>query len=227
MISLDGDGQHDPAEIPQFLAKLDEGYDVVSGWRQSRPDGYLTRTLPSRLANRAMALLSGLPIHDFGTTFKAYRREILEGLDLYGDFHRFIPALVVENGARITEIPIQVRPRTRGHSHYGLLRTVTVFFDLIRIRFLSAYLARPLQMFGGGGLVLAGLGGSIFAYLVYLRLFHNISLVAYRWPLFTVSIFTVLLGVQLFCLGLLGEIVVRLYFGLKVKRPYAGREVDT
>lgn len=226
IISLDGDGQHDPKEIPLFLEKIDEGFDVVSGWRQTRPESMLTRRIPSRLANAAMARLSGLPIHDFGTTFKAYRADLLKSLDLYGDFHRFIPALAADAGARITEIPIQVRARERGQSHYGLWRAFTVFFDLIRIRFLSLYLARPLQLFGGAGITLAGAGGSIFLYLVVLRLAFNTSLVAYRWPLFMVSIFSVLLGVQLFCLGLLGEIVVRLYFGLKIKRPYSIESID-
>ena len=226
VISLDGDLQHDPAEIPGFLAKIDEGFDVVSGWRQTRPESLLLRRIPSRIANSAMAWLSGVAIHDFGTTFKAYRRDLLQSLDLYGDFHRFIPALARDAGARITEVPINVRPRARGASHYGILRTVTVFFDLIRIRFLSAYLARPLQLFGSAGLLLAGAGAAIALYLIYVKLAYGLGLLTYRWPLFVMSGFGILLGIQLFCLGLLGEIIVRLYFGLKVKRPYTVESAD-
>jgi len=219
IVSMDGDGQHDPAELPMFIAKIDAGYDVVSGWRQTRPDALLTRRVPSRIANATMAWLSGVTIHDFGTTFKAYRREILRGLDLYGDFHRFIPALAKDFGARIVEIPIHVRPREGGRSHYGLLRAVTVFFDLIRIRFLSLYLARPLQLLGGAGLLMATLGGGLAAYLVWQRLFYDMSLTD-RYPLFTIGMTALLLGVQIFCLGLLGEIVVRLYFSLGARKPY-------
>ncbi|HET7212646.1 MAG TPA: glycosyltransferase family 2 protein, partial [Terriglobia bacterium] len=161
IISLDGDLQHDPAEIPQFIAKINEGYDLVSGWRVKRQDTWLTRRLPSRIANWMMAKLSGVDIHDFGTTFKAYRREILQQMRLYGDHHRFIPALASSFGARIAEIPIKNIPRTNGKSNYGLSRTIRVMLDLVSIKFLLEYSTRPLQFFGLFGFAGLGVGSLI------------------------------------------------------------------
>ena len=148
VIAMDGDLQHDPEEIPRFLAKMKEGYDLVSGWRVQRQDAWLTRQLPSRVANRIMAWLSGLDLHDFGTTFKAYRREILPEIRLYGELHRFIPALASWSGARIAEVPIKNLPRKNGKSNYGLGRTTRVLLDLLSVKFLLAYSTRPLQFFG-------------------------------------------------------------------------------
>src|SRR5271157_4733792 len=151
ILAMDGDLQHDPNEIPNFLAKLAEGYDVVSGWREKRIDNFVMRRIPSRCANWLMAKLSGVDIHDFGTTFKAYRREVIHNIPLYGEMHRFIPALAAWYGASICEIPIKNVNRERGKSHYGIGRTFRVFFDLLTIRFLLKYMSRPLHFFGSFG----------------------------------------------------------------------------
>src|SRR3974390_271035 len=158
IISMDGDLQHDPEEIPAFVAKLEEGYDIVSGWRAQRRDKWVTRRLPSRIANWMMAKLSGVALHDFGTTFKAYRRETIKSIPLYGELHRFIPALAAFSGARIAEIPINNPPRKNGKSNYGLSRTLHVFLDLLSIKFLLDYSTRPLHFFGPIGLLSAGAG---------------------------------------------------------------------
>src|SRR6266702_199450 len=158
ILAMDGDLQHDPDEIPNFLAKLEEGYDVVSGWREQRGDNFLLRRLPSHIANRIMAVFSDVDIHDFGTTFKAYRREIIQNIPLYGELHRFIPALATWSGARITEIPINNPPRQNGKSNYGLSRTFHVFLDLLSTKFLLDYSTRPLHFFGFLGLLATGAG---------------------------------------------------------------------
>src|SRR5438093_5422195 len=160
IISMDGDLQHDPAEIPAFIAKLSEGYDIVSGWRFQRQDRWFTRRVPSRVANWLMAKLCGLELHDFGTTFKAYRREVIKELQLYGELHRFIPALASWSGATIAEIPIKNLTRGSGKSHYGLSRTITVLLDLICIKFLLDYSAKPLHLFGSWGLLSTAAGGA-------------------------------------------------------------------
>ena len=159
ILAMDGDLQHDPNEIPDFLEKLEEGYDVVSGWRKERIDNFVMRRFPSRCANWLMAKLSGVDIHDFGTTFKAYRREVIQNIPLYGEMHRFIPALASWYGASICEIPIKNVNRERGKSHYGIGRTFRVFFDLLTIRFLLKYMSRPLHFFGGFGALGIVLGG--------------------------------------------------------------------
>src|ERR1700739_540954 len=166
VIAMDGDLQHDPAEIPGFLEKLEEGYDVVSGWRKHRIDNLLLRKIPSRCANWLMAKLSGVNIHDFGTTFKAYRRELLSQLPLYGEMHRFIPALASAYGASICEIPIQNNHRKHGESHYNISRTFRVFFDLMTIRFLLRYMSRPLHFFGRLGVLNIGFGSVIAFWLL-------------------------------------------------------------
>src|SRR5438270_3799201 len=182
VIAMDGDLQHDPADIPQFLAKLREGYDIVSGWRKRRIDNFWLRRIPSRCANWLMAKLSGVPIHDFGTTYKAYRRDLIQSVPLYGEMHRFIPALASWHGATICEIPIQNVNRERGASHYGLGRTIRVFFDLITIRFLLRYLARPLHFFGAIG-VLSGFAGALIALvLLALKVFRHIAVLAQHGP---------------------------------------------
>src|SRR5437016_10121301 len=158
IISMDGDLQHDPEEIPAFITKLEEGYDIVSGWRAQRRDTWLTRRLPSRIANWMMAKLSGVPLHDFGTTFKAYRRETIQNLPLYGELHRFIPALAAWSGARITEIPVTNPPRQHGKSKYGLSRTFRVFLDLLSTKFWLDYSTKPMHFFGFFGLLATGAG---------------------------------------------------------------------
>src|ERR1700689_1681838 len=169
ILAMDGDLQHDPNDIPAFLEKLEEGYDVVSGWRKERIDNFIMRRIPSRCANWLMAKLSGVDIHDFGTTFKAYRREVIQNIPLYGEMHRFIPALASWYGASICEIPIKNVNRERGKSHYGIGRTFRVFFDLLTIRFLLKYMTRPLHFFGGLGAFGRVVGGILSAILCAMK----------------------------------------------------------
>jgi len=167
IISMDGDLQHDPEEIPRFLEKIEEGFDLVSGWRHNRRDHWLMRQLPSRAANWMMAKLSGIDLHDFGTTFKAYRREIIQEIQLYGELHRFIPALASSTGARIAEVPIENLHRKSGKSNYGIGRTIRVFLDLIIVKFLLDYSTRPLQFFGLLGVAGLGFGSLLACFLAY------------------------------------------------------------
>ncbi len=225
IVALDGDLQHDPEEIPSFLNKLNEGYDLVSGWRTSRSDAFLTRTLPSRIANWLMAKISGVALHDFGTTFKAYRREILADLHLYGELHRFVPALSAWNGARMAEIPIKDLGRNRGKSHYGLSRTFRVMFDLVTVGFLLRYMTRPLHLFGKLFLVCSGLSFSIGVFLAYRKIFEGIHLFQQHGPLTLLAAVLMLAGVQFLAVGLFGEILVRTYFESQNKKIYAVRTV--
>lgn len=211
VIAMDGDQQHCPEDIPHFIAKIDEGYDVVSGWRQNRRDGLL-RTFPSRIANKLMALASGVPLHDFGTTFKAYRREVLERIPLYGQMHRFIPALAHFEGATITEVPIEDRPRVAGRSHYGLSRTFRVLFDILTISFLLKYLARPLYFFGKIGLTLIMVSGLIAVWLLAKKLVWAEDIFIRNGPLLLFSAVTFLAGMQFLGLGFIGDLFARLYY---------------
>ncbi len=225
IISLDGDLQHDPGEIPQFIAKINEGYDLVSGWRYRRQDRWLTRRLPSRIANWFMAKLSGVPIHDFGTTFKAYRREILQHMRLYGEHHRFIPALASSMGARIVEIPIKNIPRKSGKSNYGLSRTFRVMLDLISIKFLLEYATRPLQFFGLFGFAGVGLGSLIGCFLVFKKIFLHQSVMLQHGPLLILAALLILSGIQFLSVGLVGELVTRTYYESQRKATYAVQEI--
>lgn len=227
VISMDGDLQHDPKEIPDFIRKLDEGYDLVSGWRAQRRDQWLTRRLPSRIANSMMAWLTGLELHDFGTTFKAYRREVLQDIHLYGDLHRFIPALVAWSGARITEIPINNPPRLNGKSNYGISRVFRVLLDLLSTKFLLEYLTRPLHFFGLLGLVLSGLGTLIGSYLVFAKVFWHQAIMLRDGPLFFAVILLILAGIQLVSMGLGTEILSRTYFESQKKPIYATRKIKS
>jgi glycosyltransferase involved in cell wall biosynthesis len=220
VIAMDGDLQHDPADIPIFLEKIAEGYDIVSGWRKQRIDNLWLRRIPSRCANWLMAKLSGVEIHDFGTTFKAYRREILEQVPLYGELHRFIPALASAYGASICEVPIRNVNREKGASHYGLSRTFRVFFDLITIRFLLRYLSRPLHFFGSLGMVSILGGGSIATYLMVDKLLNQSDTMAQHGPLMIFSAVLILAGLNLLAVGLLGEMQVRHYHDPSRRAPY-------
>ena len=221
ILAMDGDLQHDPQEVPNFLAKLEEGYDVVSGWRSERGDSMLLRRIPSGIANALMAALSGVPIHDFGTTFKAYRRDVIQSIPLYGEMHRFIPALASWYGASICEIPISNPKRTAGKSHYGISRTFRVFFDLLTIRFLLKYMTRPLHFFGsiGGAAMLAG--GIIAASLAVLKLVTHGNAYTDHAPLFTIASVLILGGIQMVGIGLLGELQVRHFHTGDRRAPYA------
>jgi glycosyltransferase involved in cell wall biosynthesis len=221
VLAMDGDLQHDPDDIPQFLEKLNEGYDIVSGWRKHRVDNFVLRRIPSRIANWLMAKLSGVDIHDFGTTFKAYRRDLIQAVPLYGELHRFIPALASWYGATICEIPINNVNRQRGESHYGISRTFRVFFDLITIRFLLRYLSRPLHFFGTVGVMAATLGGFIAAYLVAAKLLWNLHIMEQHGPLMMFAAVLILAGVQLLAIGLLGELQVRHFHEPARRVPYS------
>jgi len=220
IISMDGDLQHDPAEIPEFIKWINDGFDVVSGWREKRVDPFFTRKLPSKIANWVMAKLSGMEIHDFGTTFKAYRAEVLRSVTLYGDFHRFIPCLVEGVKPKVKEIPIKSLPREGGVSKYNLTRTITVFFDLMRIHFLTKYLNRPLQVFGTIGFGFGTIGFLIALYLSSLKFINGLSIMEHRGPMFLLSILLMLIGSQFFTMGLIGEIIVKLYNKLSNTRIY-------
>ena len=225
IISMDGDLQHDPEEIPDFVAKLEEGYDIVSGWRAQRRDKWLTRRLPSRIANWMMAKLSGVALHDFGTTFKAYRRETIKNIALYGELHRFIPALAAGSGARIAEIPINNPRRRNGKSNYGLSRTLHVFLDLLSTKFLLDYSTRPLHFFGSLGLLATGAGTVIGCGLAFDKLFLHSAIMLQHGPLFFAATLLILAGIQMFCLGLAAEMLSRTYYESQGKPIYAVRTI--
>lgn len=227
IISMDGDLQHDPEEIPRFLEKIEEGFDLVSGWRYARHDHWLMRQVPSRVANWMMAKLSGIDLHDFGTTFKAYRREIIQEIQLYGELHRFIPALAGSTGARITEVPITDLARKNGKSNYGIGRTLRVFLDLIIVKFLQDYSTRPLQFFGLLGVGGVGLGALTAAYLLYEKFAHAVTIMTQHGPLMLAGVALFVSGVQFISMGLLGEIIARTYYESQNKPIYALREVKS
>ncbi len=226
IISLDGDLQHDPGDIPALLAKVDEGYDIASGWREHRIDNALTRRIPSRIANWLMSKASGVDLHDFGTTFKAYRAEILEDINLYGELHRFIPALASFYGARIAEVPIKNILRPAGKSHYGLGRIFNVLFDILTIKFLLSYLTRPMHFFGGIGLVGTTIGGAILGYLFFYKITGH-EIVQEHGPLMVAGVVLLLVGMVMFTTGILGEVMMRTYFESQGRRIYAIREIRT
>ena len=224
VVSMDADLQHDPKEIPLLISKLEEGYDLVSGWRQQRRDS-LARRIPSRAANWLMAKLSGVPIHDFGGTFKAYRREILQEIRLYGEHHRFIPALASWQGAKITEVPITSILRKQGKSHYGLGRSFRVLFDLLTVKFLIHYITRPLHFFGLAGLVGIGVGSLIGFVLLIKKILFGTHLFVVHGPLIVLGAVLFISGVQLIGLGLVGELLTRTYFESKEKPVYSVEQV--
>jgi len=225
IISMDGDQQHEPDDIPLFLEKIREGYDIASGWRADRQDPWLTRRFPSQVANWMMARLSGVPLHDFGTTFKAYRREIIQQVQLYGEMHRFIPALAKITGASIVEVPIRNYKRSAGKSNYNLSRTFRVFFDLISIKFLLDYVMRPLHFFGKLTLASFAGGAGIGAFLAYEKFFHHANLMVEHGPLMLTGMFLLVTAVQFLSLGLIGELLSRTYYESQNKPIYNVREI--
>ena len=232
LVPMDGDRQNDPADIPHLLAKLDEGYDVVSGWRKHRHDAFITRKIPSRIANRLVAHISGVPLHDFGCTLKAYRRRVLEGVRLYGEMHRFIPIFATWQGAKVAELEVNHRPRTAGKTKYGLGRTFNVVLDLILIRFFQRYAQRPIHLFGRVGLWSIALGVFCFGAMLYFKY-------VFPWPtgldlppktfvetpLPMLSVMFLLGGVQSILLGVLAEMVMRTYYESQSKTTYLIDEV--
>jgi glycosyltransferase involved in cell wall biosynthesis len=224
IISMDGDLQHDPEEIPRFLEKIEEGYDLVSGWRISRTDHWLTRQLPSRIANKMMARLSGVDLHDFGTTFKAYRREVLSEIHLYGELHRFIPALASWAGASVAEVPISNIARRSGESNYGISRTVRVLLDLLSVKFLLDYSTKPLQFFGLMGLACLTGGAGIGLWVFLRKALLDEGLLANHGPLMLLGMALVMGGIQFIATGLIGEMLARTYYESQNKPVYSVRE---
>jgi glycosyltransferase involved in cell wall biosynthesis len=224
IISLDGDLQHDPEDIPLLLEKIDAGWDIASGWRKNRVDNAVTRKIPSRIANWLMKKTSGVDLHDFGTTFKAYRSEVLKDVNLYGELHRFIPALASFYGARVIEVPIKNIERPNGASHYGLSRTFRVFFDILTIGFLLRYLTRPMHFFGKWGL--AGIAlGSVILFGILLKKIWGHDIIAEHGPLLIAGAMLWFAGLMLFSVGLIGEVLMRTYFESQGRRIYAVREI--
>ena len=207
IVTIDADLQNDPADIPRLLEKLNEGYDAVSGWRVQRQDPFWTRVLPSQVANRLISNVTGLALHDYGCSLKAYRREALEGIELYGELHRFLPAIASAQGITVAEVPVSPRPRRSGSSNYGLGRTLRVLLDLVTVRFLLTHRTRPMQVFGLVGLASAFLGGVMAMYLAALKLLTGARL-ADR-PLLLLAVLLIVVGVQFIGIGLVGELVVR------------------
>jgi glycosyltransferase involved in cell wall biosynthesis len=222
IVPMDGDLQNNAQDIPRLIEKIDEGFDVVSGWRKSRKDTFVTRKLPSIIANRLISKMTQVPLHDYGCTLKAYRKDVLKRVSLYGELHRFVPALAFQAGARVTEIPVDHRPRTAGVSKYGIDRTLRVVLDLITVKFLLKYSTRPLQLFGKwafGSFVI-----SLIAFLTTLFMKYGEGLSMNRNPLLILSAFSLFAGVQFIALGLLGELVTRTYHEVQDKQIYTIRD---
>jgi glycosyltransferase involved in cell wall biosynthesis len=222
IIPMDGDLQNDPADIPRLLDKLDEGYDVVSGWRRDRQDT-ASRRFPSRVANWLIGRVTGVRLHDYGCTLKAYRADIVSETRLYGEMHRFLPALAHMAGAYITEIPVQHHPRLYGHSKYGLKRTAKVMLDLLTVKFLSGYSTKPSYVFGGSGFVLCLFGVIGLGYTAYEKWVNHIYV--FRQPALLVSVFCLIIGINLILMGLLAELVIRTYHESQAKPTYSVREL--
>lgn len=222
VITLDGDLQNDPADIPRLLEKIDEGYDVVSGWRYKRNDPW-SKKIPSRIANFLRKILIHDNIHDSGCSLKAYRRECFEGVDLFGEMHRFIPALLQLDGFRVTEVKVSHHPRIHGVTKYNWKRGMKGFVDMVAIWFWRKYAHRPLHLFGGAGVVLFGLGSAILGWMLIEKLYFGASLSQRLWPL--IGVFFTLIGVQLFISGLLADIAVKSYFQTRHRMNYNIREV--
>jgi len=227
VIAMDGDLQHAPEDIPALLAKIDEGFDIASGWRKDRVDNAITRKIPSKIANWLMAKASGVDLRDFGTTFKAYRAEVLKDVQLYGELHRFIPALASFYGARVAEVPIRNTPRASGDSHYGISRTFRVLFDILTIRFLLKYFTRPMHFFGSVGLVGVSAGSVALIYCAVRKFLYGFDIIQEHGPLMVLGSLLFLAGLIMFMFGLIGEVVMRTYFESQGRRIYAIRDVLT
>lgn len=227
IITLDADLQNDPEDISRLLAKLAEGYDIVCGWRKDRQEPWLTRRLPSLLANGVMSFFSGIPLHDFGCTLRVYRREIIQDLPLYGDLHRFIPALASWSGARMTEIVVRHHPRRHGHSKYGVGRLGRVVLDFFSVKLLLDYSTKPLHFFGLFGLLGTTLGGALGFYLLYLKVILGEAIFIQHGPMLLFSLLLIVSGIQFISIGLLGEMLARTYFESQNKSVYTVREVKS
>ncbi|MBD2445545.1 glycosyltransferase family 2 protein [Dolichospermum sp. FACHB-1091] len=223
IVTLDADLQNDPADIPMLITKLDEGYDLVSGWRQNRQDGALNRLLPSKIANWLIRGATSVYIHDYGCSLKAYRAELVADMNLYGELHRFLPALAYIEGARITEVPVRHHARRFGQSKYGISRTFRVLMDLLTILFMKKFLTRPMHVFGLLGLISMVSGGGIGIYLTLVKLVFHVNIG--NRPLLILAVLLLVTGVQLFCFGLLAELLMRTYHESQGRPIYRVREV--
>jgi glycosyltransferase involved in cell wall biosynthesis len=222
--TADGDLQNDPRDLPAMIERLESGYDIVCGWRKDRKDPFLNRRLPSMLANRLISWATGVRLNDYGCSLKVFRADVVKPLRLYGEMHRFLPALASEMGVRISEQPVNHRARVHGRSKYGISRTIRVILDLVTVKFLLSYATRPLQIFGLLGVVLGGLGGVILAALAYARLFGDLSLDRHQ-PLLLFGVLLGFAGLQLLTIGLLAEMQVRTYHESQNKPIYAVRRI--
>jgi glycosyltransferase involved in cell wall biosynthesis len=223
IVLLDADLQNDPADIPMLLAKLDEGYDLVSGWRKDRKDNRLTRTIPSNIANGLISWVTGVHLHDYGCTLKAYRRGALEGFRLYGEMHRFIPVFAHSVGARITEIPVHHHERKFGKANYGLDRTLKIILDLFTVKFLLNYSNKPMRLFGGVGMLLMSGGGILLLYLFLRRTLEQVPVLGS--PLFQLGVMFLILGSQSLLMGLIAELLARTYHESQSKPTYTVRTI--
>ena len=222
IVLMDADLQNDPSDIPAMLDKLNEGYDLVSGWRKNRQDNLL-RTFPSKIANKLICKVTGVHLHDYGCTLKAYRREVIKGFRLYGEMHRFIPAYADSFGAKIVEMPVKHHPRIHGKAKYGLERTMKVLLDLFTVKFLSSWADKPIYLFGGTGLILSGVSLLVLLFLAIRRIFWGVSVMAS--PLFMMAIMVLILGFQSILMGLIAELLARTYHESQGKTVYHIREM--
>ena len=222
IVTMDGDLQNDPADIPRLVTRLEEGYDIVSGWRRERKDPFFSKRLPSVAANRLVCLLTGIALHDYGCTLKAYRREVINEIHLYGELHRFIPAVANSIGVRIAEIEVAHHPRVHGKSKYGASRMLRGFLDLITLRLLLSYQTRPMQLFGSLGLLLIGFGGAFGLATLLMKGLLGVDITGN--PFLYLGIFGVLMGMQFISLGFLAELSVRTYHETQQKPTYVVRE---
>jgi glycosyltransferase involved in cell wall biosynthesis len=223
VITIDADGQNDPADIPLLLAKMAESYDIVSGWRQNRREPLVTRKIPSRVANAIIAGNTGISLHDSGCSLKAYRYEVIKTVKLYGDMHRFIPAFASWMGVTVAEVPVKDRPRKFGKSHVGFSRTFRVFLDLFTLSFLLSFQGKPMRLFGGMGVATGAIGVLILAYLAFIKIFEG-ALLSNR-PILWLGVMLVILGVQFIFFGLLAEMQMRTYYESQDKSIYVVREI--
>jgi len=223
IVLMDADLQNDPADIPMMLGKIDEGYDLVSGWRIERKDKFLTRVLPSRIANALISRVTGVKLHDYGCTLKAYRKDVLTGFRLYGEMHRFIPAYVGSIGAKIVEVPVNHRPRRFGKTKYGLERTIKVILDLFTVKFLLSYALKPIYLFGGTGLTLIFFSALTFLFLLVRRVWMGVSVSTS--PFLPTATMLMILGFQSILMGLIAELLVRTYHEAQSKPTYTVREI--
>jgi glycosyltransferase involved in cell wall biosynthesis len=224
IVLCDADLQNDPRDIPAMIEKIEEGYDVVSGWRKNRKDNFITRTLPSRLANWLISTATGVPLHDYGCTLKAYKREVITGFRLYGEMHRFIPVYANSVGARIAEMEVHHHARKHGKANYGLERTIKVILDLVTVKFLTSYANKPIYLFGGSGFGLLSISFVLLSYIGFRKIAFNESLV--RSPLLLLTVMLFILGFQAILLGLIAELLARTYHESQAKPTYTVLEVS-